>query len=1086
MLKYRRLAAALILCMLSLASLTGATSVTAPVGCAVTNCIGYNVVAPFGLDDVSITIASPAVVSPANGTWVINPVANQAIVFGTTSALPTGITAGTVYYILGDSALQGGPSGQFHFSTSVGGAAVNTSGSQSGVQTVIGEDTAMLQTAYNTSNVTTVYETAGNYETCGPLNVPPRGRVIAEQGDAQLYYTGFVTTATISQASPAVVSWTNHGLAAGDQVYFALGGAGSLPSPLAQFQIYYVVNDSSLTANAFHIAATLNGPAINTTTAGSGTITSYRAEVAQLVKHWCRWGTQRLTASVTISNASPAVVTWTAHGLTAGQPVYFTGTLGTGLVANTVYYVVADSGLTANAFHVAPCPFLSASCAAINTTGASSGVTGFVSAFIQHRDYTYMRGIGVQGLKWTTGTSQGISCFDVSNTFGVMLDDDYGQECQKGIFAQSNGAYINPDHNGANGLISLHVRGGHYEFNQDNGLYGNSVGGGFMSDEIIERVFSFQYNGPNSGQFSGTQGGIHLDSLSNGQIINNRIEDNNGYGLDIGSGGPAAIIANNIFDRNFDRAMKLYGGWSSGVIANNTSNEPFNGRSSGTVTFAGGGTATINYTTLNLWTNEKVYFTNSGGALPAAITANTVYYVLSGFTSTTLTIAATPGGAAINMATAGTGTTTMFAATCHIDLSGAFTDTKFSSNVYPVANNQSADNTYTQYVYCNSGATLVIGSSSEFIESPLPGLSGIFDASATADAIIPWLLAQATGFTVGGADLSNGWTATNILTTGSNGLHTATDPLQFPSSAYTLTENSATSVVHQIAAAPTTATVPNETLTFSVKAKLNSGTRGLQLAVTDSGSNEFGAVFSSAVGFTVFQNTVAGTGANLATPSAVPMGGGWYCLSVTGKLGVSTATPDIVLALWNGTTPTYNGDGASGYVIYDPRLQPGLGASREQPCPMPPTAIDPSTHISTATFTLTASTTLTTVVGLDQAFTAAGLYSCDGHVHFTTAPTTSNGLKVALVGDGVVAINTLDFTVIGFNAAAFMTSGTGTATALGSTAISSLNAVTDLIVQGEINVSTGGVIHFQMGENTASGTIASTAGNARWDCHRAS
>lgn len=54
--------------------------------------------------------------------------------------------------------------------------------------------------------------------------------------------------------------------------------------------------------------------------------------------------------------------------------------------------------------------------------------------------------------------------------------------------------------------------------------------------------------------------------------------------------------------------------------------------------------------------NEPKVFTNSGGALPAAITAGTVYYVKTVLDADTYTISATPGGAAINTASTGTGT----------------------------------------------------------------------------------------------------------------------------------------------------------------------------------------------------------------------------------------------------------------------------------------------------------------------------------------------------------------------------------------------------------------------------------------------
>jgi hypothetical protein len=74
-------------------------------------------------------------------------------------------------------------------------------------------------------------------------------------------------------------------------------------------------------------------------------------------------------ATVTISQASPGVVTYAAHGLTAGAPLFFstTGSLPTGLTAGTTYYVASVLG--ADTFTVASTPTGSA----INTTGAGSG-----------------------------------------------------------------------------------------------------------------------------------------------------------------------------------------------------------------------------------------------------------------------------------------------------------------------------------------------------------------------------------------------------------------------------------------------------------------------------------------------------------------------------------------------------------------------------------------------------------------------------------------------------------------------------------------------------------------------------------------
>lgn len=76
---------------------------------------------------VTITIASPAVISWTGHGLILN----STVVFTTTGALPTGITAGTSYFVI--SAGLGANS--FEISASPGGAAINTSGSQSGVHT---------------------------------------------------------------------------------------------------------------------------------------------------------------------------------------------------------------------------------------------------------------------------------------------------------------------------------------------------------------------------------------------------------------------------------------------------------------------------------------------------------------------------------------------------------------------------------------------------------------------------------------------------------------------------------------------------------------------------------------------------------------------------------------------------------------------------------------------------------------------------------------------------------------------------------------------------------------------------------------
>lgn len=84
----------------------------------------FKAIVPVSL--VTITIASPGVV-----TWTDHrQVATGKLVFTTTGALPTGITAGTVYFV--KTVLT---ANTFTISATSGGAVTNTTGSQNGKHT---------------------------------------------------------------------------------------------------------------------------------------------------------------------------------------------------------------------------------------------------------------------------------------------------------------------------------------------------------------------------------------------------------------------------------------------------------------------------------------------------------------------------------------------------------------------------------------------------------------------------------------------------------------------------------------------------------------------------------------------------------------------------------------------------------------------------------------------------------------------------------------------------------------------------------------------------------------------------------------
>lgn len=93
-----------------------------------TTAVKQGVLASTSLGTVTMTIATPAV-----ATFVAHGlVTGNTIQFSTTGALPTGVTAGTTYYIIA----AGLTADNFEFSLTAGGAAINSSGGQSGVHTL--------------------------------------------------------------------------------------------------------------------------------------------------------------------------------------------------------------------------------------------------------------------------------------------------------------------------------------------------------------------------------------------------------------------------------------------------------------------------------------------------------------------------------------------------------------------------------------------------------------------------------------------------------------------------------------------------------------------------------------------------------------------------------------------------------------------------------------------------------------------------------------------------------------------------------------------------------------------------------------
>lgn len=245
---------------------------------------------------ITITIASPAQVSAT-----IVPVVNTPVVFTTSGALPTGITAGTTYYVINPTA------STFNVAATVGGTAINTSGTQSGVQTAtfssqyadalnitsnsklslnlpnIAETAIISATAATgTINYDVLTQSVLYYTTAatGDWTLNIRGSSLSSlnsiMGIGQSLTLAFLVTnqtanaqtATITIATPAVFTVTT-APANGTPVSFS--STGALPTGLTTGTIYYVINSSGTT---FNVAATVGGSAIATSGTQSGTQTA--------------------------------------------------------------------------------------------------------------------------------------------------------------------------------------------------------------------------------------------------------------------------------------------------------------------------------------------------------------------------------------------------------------------------------------------------------------------------------------------------------------------------------------------------------------------------------------------------------------------------------------------------------------------------------------------------------------------------------------------------------------------------------------------------------------------------------------------
>lgn len=261
---------------------------------------------------VSFTNASPTVVTMSVG-GAVRPTSNAQVTFTATS-LPTGITAGTIYYVVPLS------SNTFNLSTSSGGAAnVNTTSTGSVVSMVTNSSVT-----FNTS--TAIIPNNLTFSGTGAITLPT-GSTAQQPGSSNSGMLRFNST-TNSFEGYANGTWSS------------LGATNT--TNLGLWQNKQAISVTQTISSGY--SATSAGP-----------ITLSPPIAAQVV---------------TISIATPGVLTLPPAGtpLPAGTSLILTttGTLPTGLTPGVTYYVLNPSGLT---FQLSTSPTGSP----ITTSGTQSG-----------------------------------------------------------------------------------------------------------------------------------------------------------------------------------------------------------------------------------------------------------------------------------------------------------------------------------------------------------------------------------------------------------------------------------------------------------------------------------------------------------------------------------------------------------------------------------------------------------------------------------------------------------------------------------------------------------------------------------------
>lgn len=290
----------------------------------------------------TVSVASPAVLS-----WPTTaPAAETPFYLTTTGALPTGVTAKKIYYVLSPSGTSS------NFAAKPGGTAINTSGTQSGVHTI-------TVPAQAQAGLMTFAELAG---VIGPLAnpfiaKPPFAQGLTIKNNAATPNTKIDVAAGLVFLSSASASAFFSSVAV--TINAATTGANALDTgSLANNQEYYVylISDGTNVAGLLSLSATSPAMPAGYTMAQrfgafktDGSANFYRITQSGRTAQYVVTPTTNTASPWMISNAStgnPATPTWTAFAVTgAGNAAPATATV--------IHLVIASYG-AAGAIIVAP------------------------------------------------------------------------------------------------------------------------------------------------------------------------------------------------------------------------------------------------------------------------------------------------------------------------------------------------------------------------------------------------------------------------------------------------------------------------------------------------------------------------------------------------------------------------------------------------------------------------------------------------------------------------------------------------------------------------------------------------------------